>query len=95
VQRHPRQEPLQQSVDFLHTMLCIGKQHRRAYRPHQRLQHWALDVHQSPRGLQDDCAATGRVLRTPTVSITNTARFLKIRKRDIAFLLLIVLTLTR
>ena len=57
------------------------------------LQHWLEDVQPAPRGRQVDCAATGRGFRlsAATVRITNTAKFLKIRKRVIAFLLLTVL----
>lgn len=98
-QRPCTHAPLQHCVDELHPMLWNGKQHRWTYGEHQWLQHWAFQpycVQAVPSGRHDDCAATGRglKLRKPTVSITKTARFLKIRKRDIAFLLLIIWMLT-
>lgn len=86
--------PLQHCADELHCALWKA-QHRWAKQI--LLQHWRRELHACPRGWQDDCAATGRALKLikPTVSITNTARFLKILKRDIAFLLLILWILTR
>ena len=63
------------------------------------MQHCAVPpyvVQKPPIGWQDDCAAIGRwaKLRPPTVSITITAKFLKIRKRDMDFLLLAVCLLS-
>ena len=66
-------------------------------RPHQPLQHWERPLQKAPSGAQVDCATTGRdiKLKPPAARITNTAKFLKIRNRDILFSFLTMRTLTR
>jgi len=90
-----KQTPWQHTSDRVQAMPLSGLLQHLCHLPHKPLQHLASLIHpvqKAPRGVQDDCAATGRgfKLRTATVSISNTAKFLKIRKRDIAFLLLTV-----
>jgi len=90
-----KQTPWQHTSDRVQAMPLSGLLQHLCHLPHKPLQHLASLIHpvqKAPRGVQDDCAATGRgfKLRTATVSITNTAKFLKIRKRDIALLLLTV-----
>jgi len=83
---------LQQSEFFVQARWLKGMQ-QFPYIPQYVVQHclvsWPRCVHRPPIGVQVDCSVIGRAIdaKAPTVSITSTAKFLKMRKRDIVFLL--------